>query len=227
MSPDLSRENTLIFEDNNADCEMVNSIDFSADVFIEDDETITAIELKSVRPNSGEMRGEKDKILQGKAALSKRYMGKTIEFFIGFPFDPTETNDPNDYDKDRFTSSIINMNKYFSHDEVLLSAELWDFLSGHTNTMQDLLTIINDIATIDFMENLQYILDNNNKHTPKYLEILNQWKLFSELELIQNDSLILDRVSNDKKLQRLYNKPCLSTKGEYSIDRYMKLRELL
>src|SRR3989339_1404413 len=65
--PDLLTENSMIFFDDIS--EERNALDFSADVFIEDVEQIVAIELKSVRPNSGEMRGEKQKILEGKAAL--------------------------------------------------------------------------------------------------------------------------------------------------------------
>jgi len=36
-------------------------MDFSADVFFEDAERVIAIELKSVKPNSGEMKGGKTK----------------------------------------------------------------------------------------------------------------------------------------------------------------------
>jgi hypothetical protein len=58
-------------------------------VFFEDNNSVTAIELKSVKPNSGEMRGEKQKILEGKAALFRKFPQKKIKFYIGFPFDPT------------------------------------------------------------------------------------------------------------------------------------------
>ncbi|MDP2812389.1 MAG: TdeIII family type II restriction endonuclease, partial [bacterium] len=97
--PNLQEENTQIFI---ADAtRLVNALDFSADVFIEDDQNVTAIELKSVKPNSGEMRGEKQKILEGKASLYKMFPNKNINFFVGFPFDPTN-NTPTDFDKRRF-----------------------------------------------------------------------------------------------------------------------------
>ena len=81
-TPNITEENKLLFikgKDN-----LVDAIDFSVDVFIEDENNITAIELKSVKPNSGEMRGEKQKILEGKAALYKKFSNKSIQFYIGF-----------------------------------------------------------------------------------------------------------------------------------------------
>ena len=74
-SANINEENDLIFS-NESSAVMVNAIDFSADVFFEDDEKIVAVELKTVKPNSGEMRGEKQKILEGKTALYNKYHGK-------------------------------------------------------------------------------------------------------------------------------------------------------
>ncbi len=90
-----------------------------------------AIEVKSVKPNSGEMKGEKQKILEGKAALYRKFPDKEIQFYIGFPFDPTvnpEDESVTSFNKSRFLGSIINMNKYFALDETLVASELWDFL---------------------------------------------------------------------------------------------------
>lgn len=87
-------------------------MDFSADVFIEDTNSITAIELKTVKPNSGEMKGEKHKILEGKAALFRKFPGKQIRFYIGFPFDPTvdkEKERITSFKKSRFLGQIINI----------------------------------------------------------------------------------------------------------------------
>ncbi len=85
--PNLEEENRLIFQDDNI--QKVKAINFSADIFYEDEISVTAIELKSVKPNSGEMRGEKQKILEGKAALYHKFKPKKVDFFIAFPFDPT------------------------------------------------------------------------------------------------------------------------------------------
>ena len=70
LTPSLNSENALLFAQH-SDTE-INAMDFSVDVFIEDATSIIAIELKSVKPNSGEMKGEKQKILEGKAALYSR-----------------------------------------------------------------------------------------------------------------------------------------------------------
>lgn len=224
--PNLVNENANIFLKCNNN--LTNAIDFSADVFIEDSKSIIAIELKSVKPNSGEMRGEKQKILEGKSALYKKFSGKDVLFYIGFPFDPTVN--PNkekisSYDKKRFLSSIINMNKYFSHDETLIATELWDFLSGQNNTMEELIKIINDIAKPNFLNIYQFINDRNNKLDSNYIKYLQEWHLLSELKLINNDSLLLSVIKNNSSINRIYNKTPFDNKGNYNFERYNILQK--
>src|SRR3989338_11162925 len=111
--PNLAREDNLIFNYLNADQE-VDSLPFTVDTYIERQNEIIAIELKSVRPNSGEGRGEKQKILYGKAALKLQNPNKDIRFFIGFPFDPT-SDEPTGYDKVRFFNYLIEFKKFFAY----------------------------------------------------------------------------------------------------------------
>jgi hypothetical protein len=140
--PNLERENSLIFNyDKNDD--VANSLPFSVDSYFERDNDIIAIELKSVRPNSGEGRGEKQKILYAKAALKLQNPEKNIKFFVGFPFDPTSPI-ATKYDKQRFFNYLIEFKKFFSPDEVLIAGELWDFLSGEEDTMDEILNVITE-----------------------------------------------------------------------------------
>ncbi len=228
QTPNLATENGLLFQNFQAD--LVNAIDFSADVFIEDENSITAIELKSVKPNSGEMRGEKQKILEGKSALFRHFPGKEIRFYIGFPFDPTvnpEVDSVSSYDKTRFLGSIINMTKYFANSETLVASELWDFLSGQQNTMEDILEIINRISTPDFLQKFQLLMDNGKRQNQEYREQLTEWNLHSELELIESDQAVKDSIVGDRRLTRIYNKTAFDGKGNYRIDRFGVLKELL
>ncbi len=225
--PNLTNENQRVFISDNT--ESVSAIDFSADVFIDDGSQITAIELKSVRPNSGEMRGEKQKILEGKAALYKFFPEKSIRFLIGFPFDPTNSSDnETGYNKTRFLGSIINMNKFFAQDEVLLSSELWDFLSGEKNTMSQLLEIINAIATTDFLNKYEFINNQQNKiiDLDLYKQYLTDWNLFSELKLVDNETNIKTNIRTDKKRTKIFNQ-LIFKDGEYNIGRYSVLQELI
>ncbi len=231
-SPDLDTENQLLFTNYND--ALIDAMDFSADVFILDDDSVCAIELKSVKPNSGEMKGEKQKILEGKAALYRKFLDREIKFFIGFPFDPTvnaETDVETSYDKDRFLGQIINMTKYFDKEETLVASELWDFLSGETQTMEQILEIINNISTIDFMDKYKYLINNENRLNQEYKDIITEWYLFSELELIENDEIIRKRVNGDRKMTRIYNKQAFensnSKKGAYRFDRYTELKAFL
>ncbi len=232
QAPDLERENELLF--TGGEGKLINAMDFSADVFMLDDDCVCAIELKSVKPNSGEMKGEKQKILEAKAALYRVFPEKDIKFYIGFPFDPTvdiEKESETSFNKDRFLEQIINMTKFFDKKETLVASELWDFLSGESQTMEQILQIINNISTVDFMDNYKYLLNNNNRLKPQYKKLLKEWYLFSELELVNNDETIRQKINGNKKLKRIYNKQIFehsnSKKGVYRFDRYIELKTLL
>lgn len=226
--PNLLDENHLLFQKYTS--KSVKAIDFSADVFIEDEHCITAIEMKSVKPNSGEMRGEKQKILEGKAALYEAFPDKEIKFFIGFPFDPTV--DPihesvTSFDKTRFLGSIINMTKYFAFDETLVASELWDILSGQSHTMEEILEIINTIATHEFISKYQLLTDTSKRLTPEYCSLLSEWFLTSELKLIEYDAVIQSKVVGNKDLTRIYNKMSFDSKGNYDRERYNELMKII
>ena len=139
-TPNLERENELVLNFDANDRE-IDSLPFTVDTYIERGNEIIAIELKSVRPNSGEGRGEKQKILYGKAALKLQNPDKNIRFLVGFPFDPTSPT-PTGYDKTRFFNYLIEFKKFFAQDEVLIASEFWDFLSGSENTMEEILDVI-------------------------------------------------------------------------------------
>lgn len=144
--PDLDRENSLVLNFDTNDQE-IDSLPFTVDTYIEKENEIVAIELKSVRPNSGEGRGEKQKILYGKAALKLQNPNKNIKFLIGLPFDPT-SDTAIGYDKERFFDYLIEFKKFFAFDEILIATELWDFLSGTKNTMEEILNVITETAVL-------------------------------------------------------------------------------
>jgi len=217
LTPNLNDENNLLFD--NELSPNIDANNFTVDVFYESDEEIIAIELKSVRPNAGEMRGEKQKILEAKSALFFEYPDKTIKYYIGFPFDPTSEVDI-EYDKTRFLNYLIDGNKYFAHDEVLLSNELWDYLSDDTNTMKQILYIINSIATPQFMNYYNLINNFNNieNETDEYLRILENWYQFNEKKIVQNYSKIKDIIEDNSRLNRKFKQP-LFKKDKYNVSR--------
>lgn len=226
--PNLETENDLILESD--DTELVSALDFSADVFIEDINSITAIELKSVKPNSGEMRGEKQKILEGKAAMYRHFPGKQINFYIGFPFDPTVNpliDSVTSYNKTRFLGSIINMTKFFASNETLVASELWNKLSGQENTMEEILEIINTISTTEFLNKFKLLSDNSKRQTPEFKWQLTEWNIFSEIELIEKNDEIIKIIGKDRVLNRIYNRTSFDNKGNYNFDRYHALKYLI
>lgn len=218
--PNLKEENNSIFQfDKNN--KLVSVLDFTADVFIFENDYIEAIELKSVRPNAGEMRGEKLKILSAKAYLKSMYPDKEIRYFMGFPFDPL-SDKPIGYNKKEFIKHLIEFEKYFDPEEVLLASELWDRLSGEENTMEKLLEIINRIAKPDFLEKYEFINNPSNfeKNKNEYLKILNEWYLLDEIEIFSNYEDL------KVKCPRLINQQ-LFNDDKYKLSRKQKLKECL
>lgn len=188
---------------------------FTADVFFEDTDQVVCVELKTVKPNKGVFKVEKQKILEAEAALRISYPDKKVKFFIGFPFDPLSA-EPTGYDKQRFMNYSVDFRKYFSESEFLLSAELWDYLSGTTQTMETILEIINSIATVDFMEHFEFLQQKENAAARKteYINLLKGWFLFREVILVENRESIQAKISSNKRMVRVFNQDIFIIKYE-------------
>ncbi len=218
---DLKNGNKLpsqIEEDNiitqNANGEEKEAPNFIADCFYETDDEVVAIELKSVRPNSGEMRGEKQKILIGRAVLQKLFPNKKVKYLFGFPFDPT-AGESVTYDKARFLSYLVEADKFVAYEDFLIADELWSFLaSEESGVMQEILDIINRIATPEFMDKFNQLQDKDTGIEEKKA-ILAEWYLCSEVKIIET-------VEKTKKNCRLYNQSIFKTDGTYN-DRRLEL----
>ncbi|MCF8242046.1 MAG: TdeIII family type II restriction endonuclease [Melioribacteraceae bacterium] len=225
--PDLEQENSELFNNKDkADKEISN---FTADVYFEDSHSITAIELKTVKPNSSIFKAEKTKILEAKTALKRLYPDKEIKYFIGFPFDPL-SDFPTGYDKGRYHSYSVDFKKYVDENEFLLAGELWDFLSDSQNTMHVILDVINSIATTEFMANYEFICgqkENASKHGEKYLELLHKWFLFREKNIVENYPKIEELGARDTKLLRYLNQTPFKNDATYNENRAQRLFAVL
>lgn len=127
---------------------------------------------------------------------------------------------PTGGDKSRFLDSIIDFNKYFASEEVLLANELWDFLSGDNNTMEQIIQIINAISTPEFMNKSNYIINTQNciNDATNYQNFLSDWFLFREMELMNNNANILRNIRNNK-FKKIFNQPVFKD-GNYNHKRY-------
>lgn len=222
--PNLNQENNecLICETPNMD-----ATDFVADVYFQDDEQIVCIESKTVKPNKGVFKVEKEKVLEAKIALNNIYPDKVIRYFLAFPFDPL-SDTPTGYDKQRFMDYCVGFRKYFAENEFLLSSELWDYLSGETQTMETILDIINDIATVDFLKKFEFIQNKNNiSKLIEYTQLLQNWHLLREKNLVENQSLLLQRMEGNKSQIKTFNQDIFTPDGSYNENRFNKLQKLL
>ncbi len=224
QTPSLVNENALIFQMPNTS-HLLEGTDFTADVFCESATEIVCIEIKTVKPNKSIFKAEKQKILEAKAALKLKYPTKIIHYFLAFPFDPL-SDTPCGYDKKHFMDYSVGFTKYFDKAEILLAGEFWDYLSGVPNTMEEIIAIINAIATPNFMNELTFLSEPQNRINQKqdYLNLLEKWFLFQEYELVSNDKQILSKLTT-KKLQNLYNQSCFKD-GEYKWQRVQTLLTL-
>ncbi len=120
------------------------------------------------------------------------------------------------------------MNKFFAPDEILIASELWDFLSGKSATMELLLQIINTIATTQFPNKYNFLNNKENKQQSidLYKQRLADWNLYSELNLVNNETTIKEKIGTDKKLNRIFNQ-LIFKDGEYNFNRYDRLSALL
>jgi len=224
-----NRAPNLLREDNeclaNQDFEM-DAEDFIGDVFFEDDEAVVCIELKTLNIDRFNFKAEKEKILEAKAALRNIYPNKTVKYYLGFPFDPLSAT-PTGYNKSEFMKYSVDFKKYFSSEEFLLSAELWDFLSGETQTMESIIEIINTIATVDFKEKFDFFQNNQNKNNrAEYIIRLQNWYLLREKALFENQEKILSNIKYDKPLIRIFNQNIFNNSGDYNEKRCTNLQEI-
>lgn len=209
QKPSLKREDKIIINNGYGDTQ--NASNFTVDCFYETDNDVVAIELKSVRPNSGEIRGEKQKILQAKAVLRELYPNKTIKYFFGFPFDPTSLT-YSGYDKQRFIKYLVEAEKFIDQSEILLADELWSFLLGEQNgVMDELIHIINTIATPEFMKKYSTIQDKKQG----YENILSDWFLTTERFIFDNKNRI-----QGNSFKKIANQGVFKTDGSYNNKRY-------
>lgn len=209
QQPSLERENEIIINNRNGNTQSASN--FTVDCFYETDNEVVGIELKSVRPNSGEIRGEKQKILQAKAVLLELYPNKIIKYFFGFPFDPTSST-YSGYDKQRFIKYLVEAEKFIDQSEILLADELWSFLLGEQDgVMDEIIHIINTIATPSFMENYINVRDKNYG----YENILSDWFLVTERFIFDNK----DKLQGNS-FRKIANQSIFRNDGSYNDKRY-------
>ena len=214
--PNILNENAECIVDSNPD---IDATDFTVDIYIEDDNQIICIELRTVKPNKGAYKVEKENILEAKIALKNAHPNKEIHYLLGFPFDPL-SDTPTGFDKQRYMDYSVGFRKYFADDEFLLSSELWDYLSGEKNTMNNILEIINNIADAKFLKTFEFINDINNFNTKKYfyLKKLKKWYLFSSIDIMSNFELLKNKSVTDWYLQKFLNQSLFDNENKYKLD---------
>jgi len=148
---------------------------------------------------------------------------------LAFPFDPLSATST-DYNKERFHAYSVGFKKYFAQNEFLLAGEFWDFLSDTTNTMGNILEMINLISTTEFNNRFDFIInqsENMVNSSEKYIELLDNWYLYSEKELMINYNVLKQNALNDKKIARILNQSPFDRECKYNVQRYHILKKLL
>jgi len=123
-------------------------------------------------------------------------------------------------------SNIVDGNKFFDQNETLIASELWNFLSNDTNTMAEIIQIINSVSTIEFMTKLNKIKSPASCTGDEFITLLDEWYLYSEKRLYENAHLISKAIKEDIILYRQYHNPCFTSNGKYNYQRFDALRKL-
>jgi len=224
--PNLKEENSLIFQGNvPQDNEISN---FTVDCYFDDCKRIVCVELKTVKPNSGVFKVEKQKMLEAKTALKNANPDKEVLYFLAFPFDPLSSTSIG-YDKSAYMKYSVDFEKFIDEEEVLLAGELWDFLADSENTMQTILDIINAIATPDFLTNFEFINNPKNLQSDKerYKQILSEWYLFEELEIADKVVALFQNLPENKDLRKFLNQDIFKNGIDYNYSRLNAIKVYL
>jgi hypothetical protein len=94
--------------------------------------------------------------------------------------------------------------------------------------MQQLLNIINAIATTNFQSVYIFLNHHPNRqtHLENYIDYLKEWNLYSEIFLLENDKKILSAIKDNSRLTKIYNQNVLK-EGDYNYNRYWELKKIL
>ena len=127
----------------------------------------------------------------------------------------------------RINQEFVNFGKYFAEDEVLPASEFWDYISGAPNTMETILEIINQIAAADFPAKREFPQNKSNVeiYEQEYMALLSRWQLNREKVLIENETLIKQKINGNKALTRIFNQD-IFIKGDYNENRISQLLDL-
>ena len=101
-------------------------------------------------------------------------------------------------------------------------------ISGTPNTMETILDIINQIATSDFPAKREFLQNKSNAeiYEKEYMALLGQWQLNREKVLIENETLIRQKINGNRALTRIFNQD-LFIKGDYNENRVSQLLDLI
>lgn len=228
--PNVLKEDAILKE--NAHGKLITGTNFTVDCFFEDKNKIVAIELKSVRPNSGETRGEKQKILKAKAALRHYYgkipgcQDKKVYYYFGFPFDPTADTDTG-YCEESFMNNMVEFSKFCAPNEILLADKLWSFLSGEANTMAQILNIICNISNDTFYQDFCFLCMPHviEQDSQKYREIISRWHLTDEVAILDHWNEIV--AINDSQVKKQIYANIFKDNGELNTKRVEKLLSII
>ena len=94
--------------------------------------------------------------------------------------------------------------------------------------MQQILEIINAIATPELLDKLNYVKQSSNRPVDpnKYRDTLMEWFLHSEVYLVDNHDDLVDRLQT-RADRRIFRQSVFNGQGKYNIYRYTHLSKLL
>jgi hypothetical protein len=146
--------------------------------------------------------------------LKRNYKGINIVYFLSFPFEPFYWSESEITKIIKKAALPFGFN-YFSKNEVLIGNEFWNYISAETDTIFHLKRILDNIATSEFISKYQFINEpkNKDKDFKRYTQILEEWYLFSDVDLCRRDEKIKSGLGQQTRAMRIYYQSLFNNEG--------------
>ena len=121
------------------------------DIFLEKDDTVFLIDLKTAKPNISGFEKHKQDMLEWAAAILHQNPAKNVRTIIAIPYNPYE---PKPYS--RWT--LRGMLEIENQSQLIVGEEFWNFLAGGKKIYQDLLDCFEKVGS-----KMRYEIDEHFK----------------------------------------------------------------
>jgi hypothetical protein len=161
---------------------------------------------------------QQDRITQIMTSLSNSSKTPDLEYENGLIFvkDNTPVRTAPDFSADVFREN----------EKEIIAVEIKTVKPNSGGLLGEIISIINTIATPDFLQKYQFLNNNSKRFTPEYLAQLLDWNIYFEYILIKNNDLIIKKLDKDTEKYHT-NVAIFDNEGNYNWWRFSVLEKTI